>query len=875
MLLAEWDKLNWRGKLNLRRRSASAFWDALWLQPHRWEDDMFQDLRYGVRMLIKSPGFTAVAVLSLALGIGANTAIFSLMEAVLLRSLPVPHPEQLVLMKWDTRKWPGGFTQSGYGGSLSYTAFRQLRSHSDAFSSLFGFAPFGFDAANANVNIGGRASLVDGVMVTGGYFSGLGVQPILGREISEQDETAGSPRVAVLGYDYWVRTFGRDPKIVGQSIVVNGAPCAIVGVAPSGFFGVIPGHHPDLWVSLGEERGLFPFSSQPPHGKGPLADDTWFWLQVMGRLKPGISEAQARASLDVPFQQFLQGAVKSATKPEDLPHITFAPGGRGLESLRRRYASPLSLLQIMVAMVLLIGCANLAALLLARAAARRSEMGVRMALGASRARLIRQLLIEGLVLSALGGASGLLVARWGAQALLSLMASGGQPVALNLHLDLRVLAFAAALAVLTSLLFGLAPAFRATRVDLVSALKETPRGGGREARSRARHVLVCAQVAISLVLLTGAGLFLRTLENLHREDLGFSQQHLLLFGLDPTKNGYDQSRLLNLYGELLDRLETIPGVRSATASALALISGWVNSGPATAEDAEPTQSGKTNVLSNAVGPRFCETMGIRLLLGRDVEKRDLSSPTRVAVVNESLARGFWPGQNPVGRRLSFGDRFNPEQAYEVIGVAQDAKFSGVREKLRPTAYFPYSQTPWRLGKLYFELRAAGDTAALIPAIRSAVRATDPNLPLFDVKTQAEQIDQSLLDERLFAKLSSFFGLLALLLSGTGLYGLLSYSVSQQTHDIGIRLALGAQPRDILRFVLKRALWTTGIGIVAGVGAALGLARFVRSFLFGIEPSDPWTLAGVALLLAGVALLACWIPARRATQVDPMVALRCE
>ena len=836
-------------------------------------ETFLQDARYALRMLRKNPGFTAVAILTLALGIGANTALFSVVQAVFLRTLPVDHPEQLVLVEWNKKEWPRGITQSGYGDSLSFPAFDQLRERNSSLSSIFGFAPLGFNSANTNVVVNGQAGLVDGVMVTGGFFSGLGIRPAAGRTISEEDDGAAKPRVAVLGYSYWVSHFGSDPRAVGTNISVDNFPCTVVGVAPPSFHGVLPGHDVDLYVSLSDGRGLAPWG--PGAQKASLHDELWFWLAVMARMKPGVKMEAARADLNNIFQNYLTSTVLKGYKLQELPHIKISAAGRGLDPLRQAFADPIRLLQWMVALILLMACVNIAALLMARATKRSSEMGIRMAIGASRSRLIGQLLIENLTLAFLGGALGLAFAYWGARTLVLLLSPAGEPLILDVHLEMRVLLFAAGLAFVTTLLFGLGPSISATGVDVMSSLKESTRNNtGRGIGSKVRGMLVCAQVAISVVLLAGAGLFLRTIQKLENENLGFNREQILLFGINPSQNGYDGQNLTTFYNDMQARIQALPGVRSATLSRLSLIGGWISNGPIVAQG-KPHDSDAPTVYSNEVGANFFTTMGIPVIYGRDFNESDMNGGARVATVNQTFARKYWPNQSPLGRRFNFGDIYEPANTYEVIGVVQDAKFASVREKIHATAYTPFVQKQKSPASMYFSVKSYGDASALIPPIRNLVHEMDPALPLYDVKTETQQIDERLSPEHMFARLSTFFGLLALLLASVGLYGLLAYAVSQRIHEFGIRMALGAQRGAILGMVIKSGMWLVAAGLLIGLAAALAATRMLRRYLYGVQPNDPWVFATAALILIIVALIACYIPARRATRVDPLVALRYE
>lgn len=852
----------------------------------RWLESLVQDLRYGLRQLRRSPGFTAVVVLSLALGIGANTAIFSLIDAVMLRMLPVKNPQQLVLLNWVSPEKPAmmrvqtGFQSTDATGrlvspSFSYTSFEEFREHNAVFSSLFGFDQLG----RANVNIDGQANLAKGVLVTGDYFSGLGVSPMLGRAITEEDEEASAPRVAVISYGYWSRQFGRSRAALGKAITINGVPFTVVGVAPPKFVGVIPGYTVDVWVPLVQNPKLLPWgASHIPGEPSPFTPRDWWWLMMMGRLKPGVTVQQANTQLEVLFQQSITANLKAPPKPQFIPHIQLQPAGKGVQVLRKSLANRLWVLMIAVGLVLLIACANVATLLIARSTARQKEIAVRLSLGASRSRLVRQLLSESVLLACIGGALGLLFAQWGSRALLLLMSNGGQPLNLDVHLDARVLGFTAAVSMLTGVLFGIAPALKSTRIDLTPALKVGAghlSTVGQRTRLGLGKSLVVVQVALSLLLLVGAGLFVRTLGNLEDQNLGFSPHHLLLFGIDPTHNGYKGQHLIDFYGRLLQRLQGLPRVESATMSTVTLISGSGASWTVTIEDHKPEPGQNMDVNWNGVGPSFFKTMGIRLLLGRGIKQGDTSNSPKIAVVNEAFAQRFLGGRNPIGHRFRFESRGDANRDYEIVGMAQDAKYANLRIAPRPTAYLPFSQMPVPLGRIHFELRTASDPMAFVPTVRRVVRELDPDLPLADIKTQSEQIAETLVQERLFARLSSFFGGVALILACIGLYGLMAYTAKRRTGEIGIRMALGAQRSDILKMVMKETLAMVALGIVIGILASLAATRLISNMLYGLKPTDPLTLAIATSVILGVVMLAGYLPARHASRVDPAAALRSE
>ncbi len=833
------------------------------------------DVRYGLRMLRKTPGFTAVVVLTLALGIGANTAIFSLINALMLKGLPVNDPQQLVALNWTGDKLD--VQNSGYGdGSFSYPVFEQLRARSRTVS-LFGFARLGFDPYCVNISTDGQTSLAAGEMVTGNFFSVLGVTPVLGRTITESDVNSTGARAAVISYAYWSK-LGRNQAVIGKNIALNGVPFTIVGVAPAGFFGVAPGWAPDVWIPITDHAFLRPWGSRRELQGGAIQNaEQWWWLALMGRRKPGVTEAQAQAELDVLAQQSVRAALNPGTTEADRLHIHVKPAGQGLEYLRSQLRQPVTVLMILVGLLLLIACANVATLLLARATARQREVGVRVALGATRGRLIRQLLTESILLAGLGGLLGLLFAGWGTGTLIALF--GGQDLRLEAPLDVTVLGFTAAVSLVTGILFGLAPLLPVLSIGLAPTLKNNvPAIAGTRRRLSAGRLLVALQVAVSLLLLISAGLFLRTLQKLQAQNFGFDQRQVLLFQLDPTRNGYEGDRRVTLFTQVLERLQALPGVSSATLSRLSLLSGWVSNEDIIIPGYTPKSGERMLIDANAVGPDFFKTMGIRLLAGRGVEWRDTASAPAVAVVNQAFARRFFGTASPLGQHLRFDTKDAVQRDFEIVGVAADAKFDSARRQARATAYVPYTQTH-EMTSAFFELRATGDPAALATSVRAAVRDLDPQLPLLNLRTQTEQIDELLSQERLFARLSSFFGGLGLLLACIGLHGTMSYAVSRRTTEIGVRMALGAPRSQVLWMVLRQSLIIVALGVAAGIPLALAATRvggsMISGLLFGIKALDPMTIVAASGLLLVVAALAGYLPARRASNVDPMVALRYE
>ena len=859
-----------------------------------WWERLLQDVRYGLRFMRRGPGFTAVAVLTLALGIGANTAIFSVVDAVLLRDLPVREPEQLVLFRsvggegFDIGGHNGSITRDSSGrtvkSSFPYQTYTRFREQQSALSDVFAFGTL-----RLNVNALGQADVASGQAVSGNYYAALGVPAVVGRTLSDDDDKAAAPPVAVITHRYWQSRFGGDPAAVGKQINLNGSAFTIVGVTPPGFDGTMNvGTSPDVTIPIAWESQLMGERSR-------MKNNIW-WLRLMGRLRPGASIEEAQSQLSGVFRQSILehraarisqaqaagGEVPAPNDPNDPPRLAALPGRQGETNTRADYQLPLYTLFIVVGLVLLIACANVANLLLARAASRQREIAVRLALGAGRWRLIRQLLTESLLLATLGGAFGLLLAFWFKDGLLAVNDWGGQQMsALEARLDLRVLLFTVAISWAAGILFGLAPAWRATRVDLAPALKDNSRSSSSSPRSLFTKSLIVAQVAVSLLLMIGAGLFLSTLVNLRGVDPGFNSSDLLLFEVEPGLSGYEEEeQLANLYRRMSERVEAVPGVQSVTFSANPLLArsateiGFYLPGAGAAGDGEVRPTGIVHV--NHVRENFLDAMEIPLLGGRAFTSRDDARAQRVAVVNQSFARQFLPDGSPLGKRFGF----DPAEAggIEIVGVALDAKYTSQREKVPPTVYIPWGQELSALGSATFEVRTKGDPSLHVAAIRQAVREVDSDLPLKGIKTQAEQADETLAMERLFARLFSLFGLLALVLAAVGLYGMLAWAVTQRNHEIGIRVALGASRGSVMKMIIRQGLTLTLLGVVLGLAGAAVLATNLQSLshmLYGIEPTDPMTFGVIAVFLMLVALVACYIPARRATKVDPLVALRYE
>src|SRR6266540_3273341 len=807
---------------------------------------LWQDLRYGARMMWKHPGFTAVAVLTLALGIGANTAIFSLIDAVLLKTLSVERPEQLYFIS------SGGLRSDG--NAPPYPCYELFRDGNRSFIGLAAFSPI-----NPKLKIDGQLEEVRGQRVSGNYFSLLGVPALLGRTLTPADDSVlgqGGPDgvVAVISYNYWTRRFGQSPEVIGKKAQLGDQPVTIVGVTPPGFYGLLPGAEMNISLPITVAGAVM------------IPQKTSTWFRAVGRLKPGVPVEQARAELDTILQAYQEELPLSAeTRRDRFARIELPSASKGLDTLRRKFSRPLQALMAIVALVLLIACANVANLLLARAAARRKEFAVRLALGASRLRLLRQLLTESLLLVSLGGLLGLLVARWGSAFLVSFFAAGRGRIFVNLSLDYRVLLFTAGVALLTGLVFGMAPALQAARIDPNPGLKDSS-GTSTRARSRFGKTLVVAQVALSLLLLVGAGLFVRTLHNLKQIDAGFQRDGVLTMSISPMETTYQGARLTNLWKDVLARVERLPGVRSASLSTLSPLDGGGRGVSVTVPGFTLSTERDKEIGLNQVSPGYFQTFGIAVAHGRSFTDNDHESAPKVALLNETAARFYFGDRSPLGAQISFNDRPNVARVlYQVVGVVKDARYRNLREP----------QSLDRLGWLRLAVRAEGRPADLANAVSNELRAAGPDILPSDISTLSEQVDQSLLQERLVATLALFFGLLALSLACLGLYGVLSYDVARRTNEIGIRMALGANARWVVQLVLRETLGWVVLGVTLGLGAALATTRWVESLLFGLKPHDPLTIGLAALVLLAVAAVAGYLPARRAARIDPLVALRHE
>lgn len=880
-LLAEWDRLGFRGKLDLVRRSTSAFWDALWLQPKRWEDEMIQDLRFGARMLFKHKAFTMIATLSLALGVGANTAIFSLINTTLLKTLPVKDPRQLALF---TIAGPEG---TGY--HFNYPLIEEFVRRNHSFTGVFATSRPGRWRL-MDPEAGGELETIHATRVTGNFFSVLGVSAAAGRTLSEEDDQASGPQpVAVISYNLWKRRFGLKPGVVGRKIMLDNYPFTIIGVAPAGFFGIEVGDNTDLW---------FPLRMTPllPSGNQILTLRGAWVLRVMARLKPGISIEQASAEMDVVLKQHLNeiapdraaGFTPIQRRNYFDRRLRLEPGATGFSPLRATVTSPLLVMMIIVGLVLLIACANVANLLLARAASRRREMAVRLALGAGRFRLIRQLLTESVLLALLGGVVGLLFARWGSTLLLAYLPSRDS-VVLDFAFDSQVLGFTLLTSLLAVLLFGVAPALRATRLDLGATLKDAVSESGGMSRLTAHKALAVAQVALAICLLIGAGLFVRSLQNLKNLNVGFDRENVTLFELDSMARFTPAQRVV-LQKQLFDQLERLPGAVQASKAQSSPLIGSANTTRIAVEGYTQRTDEEMICRPLWVGPNFFKTMGIPLFQGRDFSPQELQpltgnqpagglsgqgaapSGSLAAVINQTMARHFFGEQNPLGRRFRFPDGPLQGIPIDVIGVAKDAVFASLREQTPRTFYLSFFQWPTDGGGTYL-LRALGDPSSVASAIQRVVRELDPQIQVLNLKTMDDVVDDSLLQERFVAHIGGFFSLSALLLACIGLYGVMSYAISRRTHEIGVRMALGAQTSEVMKLALKQGMRLVLFGVLIGLAASLAATQAMKSMLFGLTAVDPATYALVTMLLLIVALLACYLPARRATKVDPIIALR--
>lgn len=864
MQLAQWDKLDRRSKLDLLWHSAGSLMDALWLQPRRWEDEMIQDLRFGVRMLLKSKSFTTVAILSLALGIGANTAIFQLLDAVRLRTLPVKAPDELAEVRLtDMKAARGGFIRKP---SLNNPIWEQIRDRQQTFSSI---SAWGTD--RINLAPGGEVRPARALYVSGDFFSTLGVQAARGRVFTNTDDQrgCGAPGV-IVSHEFWQREYGGDTNIIGRKLTLADHPLEVIGVTPASFFGMEVGRSFDLALPICAVALI--------RGNDRFLSGTMWWLTVTGRLKPGISMDQATAQAQAISPGLFEAALPANYPPPSVKDylsssLVAVPAGSGVSELRENYQRPLWLLLAIAGVVLLIACANLANLLLARASAREREIAVRQALGASRVRLVRQLLIESLLLALVGSALGAALAQVLSRLLVAFLSTSTDQVFLDLSFDWRVLGFATGLALFTCLLFGLAPAIRITRRAPAAVIQAGGRGmtASRE-RFSLRRALVIVQVALSLLLVAGAVLFSRSLGKLLTVDTGFRQEGVMSATVTFQRLNLPADRNQTFKDDLLERIRAIPGVEAAAVAHEIPLRDW--GGAKVWMDGADAEQGKDISLSR-IGPEYFKTLQIALQSGRDFDARDRVSAPKVAIVNEAFARQFLNGANPVGRRFWVNATpGEPETPYEIVGMARDTKYEDLREEFGPIAYYAAAQDSGSGPGTRLLIRSRLDQTATVAAVKRVFNEINPGINV-SFEGLERIIEGTILRERLMATLSGFFGVLALVLACIGLYGILSYGVASRTNEIGIRMALGAQARDVRWLIVREALFLVIAGVAVGLPLIVAVTRLASSLLFGLTPTDPVSLFFAALLMLVVAFVAGYLPSRRATRVDPLVALRCE
>jgi predicted permease len=823
-----------------------------------------KDSRYALRQLRRTPGFALVAVLTLALGIGANTAVFSVMNAVMLRYLPVPNPQQLVNLHLTDRP-ETRLGQTGHDdASLPEPLFEVLRTQKNVFSDLIAYVPLGIN--KIAVRYGDNPEEASADEVSGNFFSGLGVQIVRGRGFTVDEEKTHA-QIAVLNYEYWTRRFGRNPSVLGQTIYIKGFPFAIIGIAAPDFLGLERSQSTDLWVPFQSNPNLKPWGASPQDEDSLYGAPGWFFLMMVGRLQPGVSEQQALAQINPIYHNVIR-EISTAKKDARMDNLHFTPA-RGIEGVKDEARKPLIVLMVMVGLVLLIACANVAMLLLARNAGRQREFSLRVALGAGRGVLFRQLLIESLLLVVAGGLLGWFFAVSATQVL-----AAWSQMDVSLEPDWIVLLFALAVCTIAALAFGLAPLRNVIRVPAGLALKTAAAASTQDRQKlRTGHVVVAAQISLCLMLLIGAGLLVRTLRNLENANLGLRASGLVVFGVAPPQGIHTDAEAVHFYQTLMDRLRTLPGVESGTLMGNRLGAGWSNNTTVWVDGTVPGGEKHAYMRWNAVGPDVFHVLDVPIVLGRDFTDADSPTAPKVAIINQTFAERYIAGLNPIGHRIALSSGpYDPQ--YTIVGVVADSKYTSVRETKRPMAYLPYTQWPG-IGTMQVELRTRGNPEAVLPDARRIVHEFGPDLPLLQPITQQEQFAESFAQERLFARLSMFFGFLAALLVATGLYGTLAYRVSRRTAEIGVRMALGAQRSQVLWMILRESLLLSATGIVVGLPIAIASSRLLRSMLFGLNPGDPVTFAAALVGITLVVLAASAIPARRASSVDPMVALRYE
>jgi macrolide transport system ATP-binding/permease protein len=863
------------GNVSLLKEDVREIW--IWASLQR----LSQDVRYGWRTLRSNLLFTSMAVVSLALGIGANTAIYSFMDAIMLRALPVKDAGELAILNWRTKNIepdvvhdhngpnyavPGGGVESP---DFPWQVYELFRNRHNSFSTLFAYK----DAGRLNLVVNGQAEAGPVEFVSGNFFSGLGINPATGRLLGDSDNLAGSSQVAVISFEYWRKRFNADPSAIGETIKLNNIPFTIAGVGPPEFYGVSAGSAPLVYIPIFNRLALF----NRGEDKAMFIDPHNYWVDIMGRLRPGVTLARAESELSGPFHQYVLASTANDKERTDLPALWMQEGGSGVDSLRRRFSKPLLVLMTMVALILAIACANIANLLLSRSAARRREIAVRLSLGASRLRVLRQLLTESLMLSLPGGILGLGVAAVGIHFLLWLLSGGGNGMPLRVGIDYRILAFTLCIALATGIVSGIAPAIQATRVDITPALKETrassPRRRGRSIGLS--QFLVISQIALSLVLVLGATLFVRTLANLHSVEVGFNPEHLLTFSLDARQAGYKEAQLRTLYARLAEQFRALPGVRAATMSDMPMVAQWT-SRVGLYVPGIPKHKGRGGPGTSLVmvAPMFFETMQLPMALGRSINAHDVDGAPLAAVVNQTFAKKYFPNQNPIGRQFGI----NSDAAnITIVGVAKNARYSSLKDEIPPVAYLAYFQNALKgqHGSAIFELRTAADPFTLAQTVRKAVHAAAPQVPITDMLTQTQIIDSTITQERTFADLCAAFAVLALVIAGVGLYGTMAYAVSRRTNEIGIRMALGAERRRIIAMMLREVLALAVTGLAIGLMTAWSTLSVIKSFLFGVKATDPVTVLWASGILFAALILAGYTPARRASRIEPLSALRHE
>src|ERR1700722_1923571 len=830
-----------------------------------WFESFVQDIAYGSRAMLRSPALTIVALLSLALGIGANTAIFSLLDAVMLRSLPVKDPAQLVLLGKGTAS---GMTDDFARTQLySYPFYRRMQGENQVFSDTAAICSM-TNGVHGFVEGRSESEPMNVQLVSGTYFGTLGVRAFIGRTLNDGDDNSeGDHPVTVISYAWWKRSLARDPNVLSRRLKLGATTYDIVGVAPPEFFGTKVGEAPDMWVPLSMIKVV-------PPNFGGYKDNFSESLLIMGRLKPGVSIAEATANVNLLFRQILISFAGSKLDQEnqqklDRTKVPLTPMATGISSLRRQFSEPLQILMAVVALVLLIACANIANLLLARSTARARELAIRQALGARRLRIIRQLLTESLVLALAGGALGVALASVANRILLRMVSGGLDPIPLDVSIDSRLLLFTVAVTITTALIFGTVPAFRATRLQLTDTLKAGRGPQGASGKNPLAKALVISQVSLSLVLMVGAGLFLRSLVNLNNVDAGFNKENVLRLNIDSSSAGYTpgEPREVALDQQIEERVSALPNVKAASLSAFTFNEGTWDSGVVT--PGMKNNEG-VDVNHNIVGLGYLATMQIPLLAGRNFSSSDTRTSQQVVIISEHTAKTLFPRDNPVGRHYNLGRDNKPEEDVTVIGVVKDVKFDNLAEEPVNLDYMPYPQRPWDFGD--FEVRYTGDFAPVAAAVQKTIHSIDRNLPITRVTTLDEQVARSFTTQSLVAQLSAFFGLLAVFLSCIGIYGVMSYVVTRRTNEIGVRMALGAGRSNMLWMVLREILILVSIGVVIGVPVTLAGDRLVSNMLFGLKATDPLTLVSATVMLLIVAAIAGYLPARRASLVDPMAAL---